>query len=262
MSKINSISFRVEDELQGDKISPANVSIALLNEFTEQVSSFLRGSKYVDLKEVKVSVDRGSLVLTVSDSTDTVEDAFMDYERAHRDQSLENIDARRAQIFELWQNLASLNENRSYELFSGGIDKKLNPITINKETTFKTKKSTWVDVELYVYGRINDIGGKNKPNIHLELENGNTVKIGSSKELLVGDKENRIYKRQLVRISARQNIETRETKDEKLLSFEHYSPEFDEDEFQKIVSKGRLAWRSVKNATKWVEEVRGSSVRA
>ena len=35
--------------------------------------------------------------------------------------------------------------------------------------------------------------------------------------------------------------------------------EFDEEEFQKTVTKGRLAWRSVKNATKWVEEMRGSS---
>jgi hypothetical protein len=262
MSKAKSISFRVDDELLGNKISPSNISIALLNEFTDQVTAFLRGSKHVDLKEVKVSVDQGSLVLTVSDEVGIVEDAFDDYETAFKEKSLENIDERRAQIFEIWQNLASTNDNRVYELFNTDNAKKISSITIDQDTKFKKKKSSWVNVELYVYGKINDIGGKNKPNIHLELENGSTVKIGSSKELLSFDRENRIYKRQLVRISAKQNIDTKEIKDEKLLSFEHYSPNYDEEEFLKIVSKGRLAWRSVKNATKWVEELRGSSVRA
>jgi hypothetical protein len=253
------MSFRVEDTLLGDKVSPDNISIAMLNEFTDQVATFLRGSKHVDLKEVKVAVKKGSLILSVSDEVGTVEEAFEDYERAFKENSLENIDTRRAQIFELWQSLASTNEDRSYELFSGDDNKKINSIQITKETEFKTKKSTWVEVELYVYGRVNDIGGKNKPNIHLELENGNTVKIESSKELLIGDKVNRIYRRQLVRVSAKQNVETKETRDEKLISFEQYSPAFDDDEFQKIVTKGRLAWRTVKNATKWVEEMRGSS---
>lgn len=259
MSNIKTISFRVEDVLLGNKISPDNISIALLNEFTDQVTTFLRGSKHVDLKEVKVSVDSGSLILTVSDEVGTVEEAFDDYQRAYKEQSIVNIDDRRAQIFELWQSLASGNNDRTYELFTNDGGQKASLIKIDKETKFKTKKSTWVDVELYVYGRINDIGGKNKPNIHLELDNGNTVKIGSSKELLVGDSKNRIYKRQLVRIKAKQNIETQDTKDEKLISFENYDPHYDEEEFMSIVKKARIAWKSVKSATAWVEEVRGTS---
>lgn len=253
------LSFAVKDTLLGQPLSPSNMSLPLLGEFAEQVAAFLRGSGRADISEIKAVIKQGSFAIEVEDTTATLTDAFEDYEWAAKKGNLNNVDPVRARIIELWQYAAKRNNDRQYELFSG--DNRLDSVlVISSDTDYKTKKDVWVDVELYLYGRIFDLGGKSRPNVHLELEGGKTIKVGSDAAILTGDRENRLYKRQLVRIKAKQNIETKELRDETLLSFEHYKPEYDEEAFMGIVKKARLAWRSVENATAWVEELRGSRV--
>lgn len=253
------LSFAVKDNLLGQPLSPSNMSLPLLSEFAEQVATFLRGSGRTDISEIKTVIKEGSFAIEVEDTTGTLTDALEDYEWAVKKGNLNNVDPVRARIIELWQYAAKRNDDRVYELFSG--DNKLDSVlVISNDTDYKIKKDVWVDVELYLYGRIFDLGGKNRPNVHLELEGGKTIRVSSDVALLTGDRENRLYKRQLVRIKAKQNTETKKIKDETLLSFEHYRPEYDEDAFMSIVKKARLAWRSVENATTWVEELRGSRV--
>lgn len=263
MSDSKKISFAVKDTLLGVELSPDNTSLPLLSEFVDQVMTFLRGSGRPDLSEVKASIQKGSLAVVVENETGLLDDAFQDYDRIKRTKSLNSVDSNRARIVELWQHAANEHEDRHYQLFIESDDispSESESLTISHETNFKTKKEVWVDVELYLYGRIYDLGGKSKPNVHIELENGKSLKIGTKAALLTGDNENRLYRDQLVRVRARQNIDTKELKDESLVSFEHYSPVFDEDEFQKIARKTKQAWKSVPNISQWVENLRESSV--
>jgi len=254
------LQFRVKDEVLGEDLSLDNLSLTILSEFTSQVATFVKGSSKVDLGEIKTSVKNGSVAIQLENSSGLLNDVLRDYELARTMGLVDEVDPRRIVIIEQWQTLAKRNESRAYELSLFDEVKKTftNILNITKNSNFVLKLTNWVDVEEYVYGKVYDMGGKNKPNVHIELENGNTLKIDSEVSLLAKDNINRLYQKQLVRISAQKNIATKELRNEKLISFEHYDPTFDEESFNAIVKKGRLAWKSIASPSEWVESLRGN----
>lgn len=257
--KKHGLYFSVDDNLLGEQVSPENMSLPLLAEFTEQVASFLRGSNKVDLKEVRTSIRKGSLALAIDEPTPALEGAAKDYERMTRTKSIEGIDPVRARVVSEWQATAKRNPDRVYQLLmeAFGVEN-AEPFVISVDTEYVVHQDTWVNVEEYVYGKIYDLGGKNQPNVHLLLSNGRSVKVQADIDLLAEDRINRLYRKQLVHIKAERNLTTKELRNETLISFEKYNPHFDEDEFQEIVTQGRAAWKGIKSATQWVEELRGN----
>jgi len=103
------------------------------------------------------------------------------------------------------------------------------------------------------------MGGKHKPNVHIALENGDSLTLDAKAEFLADDSENRLYKDQLVRIKAEQNLRTKELRKEAIVSFEKYAPHFDESEFEALSVKVKSAWADVPDIVAWVEEVRGNN---
>lgn len=251
------ITFSLKDVIVQDEVSPQNVTLPLLSEFVQQVTAFLKGKKYIDLTKVRSSIRHGSLAIEVNNSDGLLDDAIRDYYILLNNGPLNNIDSNRARIVELWQSSSKNNENRSYVLSIGDNPTESMHLVISDKTNFVFKNNNWVDVDLYLYGRVFDLGGKNKPNVHIELDNGNTIKIQTSLNLLSTDEENRLYKKQLVRVRAKRNIETNQLKEERLISFVYYNPQFDEKNFEEISEKATSAWKSIKNVSQWVDEIRG-----
>lgn len=252
------ISFTIKDTVLGDQLSPSNLTLPLLSEFIDQVSSFLRGKSRQDLIEVRTGIKSGSLAVVVENQAGALDSAFKDYIVMQQNYALENLDPVRAQIIEQWQNIAKNNTERTYELFFGETKVDGAPVfTISSSTNYTVRKDVWVNTELYVYGKIFDLGGKSKPNVHIELDNGKTIKIGTDTSMLIGDNTNRLYRKQLVRIKAAQNIITRELRNEQLISFEYYNPVFDQEGFDKIAKKAKVAWKSITTPTEWVDSLRG-----
>ena len=252
------ITFALKDVLIDSEVSPQNITLPLLSEFIQQVATFIKGKKYLDLSKIKSSIKHGSLAIEVNNNEGMLDEALRDYTMLLNSGSLNDIDSNRARIIELWQSNSNNNENRSYDLFTGNGPAENLHVLISNKTNFVIKNNHWVDVDLYLYGRVFDLGGKNKPNVHLELENGNTIKIQTNTNLLSTDEENRLYKKQLVRIKAKRNIETKQLKEERLQSFIYYNPQFDEKNFEEISEKATLAWKTIGNASKWVDEIRGN----
>ncbi len=261
MNSSKKISFSIKDSVLGSALNPSNLTLPLLGEFIEQVTIFIRGKSRQDLGEIKTSIKKGSLAVVVENPTGLLDDAVRDYMLLQENNTLESVsDSVRAEVIDQWQVAAKNNSNRTYELsIKEPTTQKTLTLTISSETNYMWKKQVWVDVELYLYGKIYDLGGKNKPNVHVELENGKTIKIGTHISILIRDNKNRLYREQLIRIKAKQNTTTHELKNERLISFEHYSPKFDEDEFEMIAKKSKVAWQSVKSATDWVENLRGNN---
>ena len=260
MQAVSKISFSIKDSVLGSELSPSNLTLPLLSEFIGQVSLFLRGKSRKDLGEVKTSIAKGSLRVIVENFSGQLDDVTKDYMMLSQNQALEAIsDPVRAKVVEQWQVSVKNNSDRRYNFFIEAPDMSdISGIEISNETNFSWKKYVWVNVELYLYGRVFDLGGKNKPNVHVELENGKTIKIGTRFSTLTVDSENRLYKDQLVRVKAKKNIITQELKEEQLIAFENYNPKFNEEEFEKISRKATIAWKSIPNATKWVEQLRGN----
>ena len=126
-----------------------------------------------------------------------------------------------------------------------------------KNTDFnKIDNSIWVESELYLYGIITDLGGSQKPNIHLKLEDGKNVVIDCTKEDIAIETENRVYHSASVRVTAKQNLHTGEFKDAKFLEFNKYNPVFDEKVLLETIDKGTNAWSDVENHIDWVRNLR------
>jgi predicted Zn-dependent protease with MMP-like domain len=244
----------MHDLINNVEIGPAHVPLALLGEFHKDVAEFLRGaSRDVDLAQVQVSIESGSLALAVSGLL-AATTLWVDLAHLTSPNALTLIDPKRANVLERWQAAARENPNRGYTV----ADKSgLVFLRVDAHTSLNKIDDVWVQVEKYLHGKIVDIGGKTKANVHLELENGQTLTVGSSHELLAQGERNRLYRPALLHVTAEENLHTGELRALRLLAFETHQPSYDDDEFRRLVERGTKAWEDVANAREWIDALRG-----
>lgn len=93
-----------------------------------------------------------------------------DIEILRNEDTVGDIDPRRAEVIAKWQSRArsSSNSNFSYEIRPR--TKGLAHVRITKETDFHIGNTApWINIEKYLYGQIVDMGGANRANVHLKL---------------------------------------------------------------------------------------------
>lgn len=254
MEPRNALHFAVSDRVDDAEVGPKFVPLSLLGEFQRDVAEFLKGnSREIDPSQVMVSVEEGSFALVVTGVL-AATSLWADLNSLNASKSLDAIDSKRAAVVERWQTVSRQHPSRSYAVGDVG---KNSIFHVNASTDFLRGEEIWVTVEKYFYGRIVDLGGKKKPNVHLELEGGGTVTIAASQDMLAEEEHNRLYRQALLRVSVEENLITGATRNPSLLGFENHQWGFDEREFEELVRIGTRAWADVPNATEWVEELRG-----
>jgi len=251
----NELRFSLTDRIDGAEIGPARVPLAMLGKFQAEVADFLKGSsRDVDPNQVFIAVEAGSLTLAASELS-AATSLWRDLSLLENGDALDEIDPKRATVVEGWQAAARQFPQRSYSIGASAHNK---IVRVNAQTNFRRKsEDVWVTVEKYLHGRIVDLGGKIKANVHLELEGGITLPIASSQDLLAREEQNRLYRPALLHIAAEENLRTGELRKLTLLSFEQYEPAYDDSEFKRMVERGTRAWAEVTDAAEWVEELRG-----
>ncbi len=256
MHPVNELRFAISDRINGVEVGPRHVPLSLLGDFQKEVSDFLKGSnRDVDPAEVLVSVEEGSLALVVTGLI-AASTLWVDLERIQSSISLNYIDAKRAAVFDRWQTAARQHLHRKYQIADAAA---LVRITVDSSSDFRKFDEIWVQVEKYLTGRIVDLGGKTRANVHLETEDGSVLVVAATQELLVQEEQNRLYRPALLHISAEENLHTGILRNHRLLAFEAHQPAYDENEFQQMVARGTAAWADVPNATEWLENLRGSA---
>lgn len=254
MDALDELRFSVCDRIDDVEVGPARVPLALLGEFQKDVSEFLRGaSRDVDPTQVYISIESGSLALAASGLL-AATTLWTDLAHIASPDVLALIDLKRAAVLERWQSLARENPHRRYTV----ADKAGHVFfVVDAGTSLIKIDDIWVQVEKYVYGRVVDIGGKTRANVHLELENGQILTVGSSQDLLAKDERNRLYKPALLHVAAEENLHTGDLRNLRLLAFEAHQPSYDDEEFRIMVERGTEAWQDVIDATEWTEALRG-----
>ena len=134
------------------------------------------------------------------------------------------------------------------------------PIVFNAESDYHADGADrWVQVERYVRGEIQDLGGATKPNAHVKLPDGSTLTVTAERDVLRDDTVNRLYKMAMLCIKADYNVLTRELRNARLVEFVDYAPRVDEEELARMTRRGANAWKDVADATNWVDELRGGT---
>jgi len=257
MDTSDQLRFSVRDLIEGVEVGPAHVPMSLLSEFQKDVAEFLRGAgRDVDLAQVTISIELGSLTFVAS-GLHSAAGLWADIGNLSLSNPMDLIDSKRAAVLARWQAGAHENPHRSYGLadVSGRT-----LLIVNSTSRLVRAEDAWVQVEKYLHGKVVDMGGKTKANVHLELDNGQTLMVAASRETLAKDERNRLYRPALLHVTGEENLRTGEMRNLRLLAFAAHQPSYDDDEFKRIVERGTKAWSDVGDITGWTDALRGGKV--
>jgi hypothetical protein len=127
---------------------------------------------------------------------------------------------------------------------------------LEREIELPPENDPWVDSESYVMATLQNIGGKSKANVHLDLPDGRTVLADSNRDYLAGLSGNMIYHPVLAHIAYRVNLRTQEQRDIRLISLSLPGRKFDSEEFDHAVSGGS-AWDAIEDPVAEIRRMRG-----
>ena len=251
------ITFALIDHTAGFEVTPDRVRLGDLVDFSKDVATFLRGEdKEVDTKTLEVAVHQGSFALETAPLM-LAPNLFRDLRTLLGGELLDNLDAKRREVTERWQKAARQLKQVAYRISAPFLDR---PIEINVESDYHADDADqWVQVERYIRGEIQDLGGATKANAHVKLPDGRTLNVTAERDVLRDDTMNRLYKLAMLRIKAEYNVLTRELRNAHLVEFVEYAPSVNEDELARLTRRGANAWKDVPNATTWVDEMRGGT---
>lgn len=249
------ITLALDDRSGGFETTPERVRLGDLARFAEDVQTFLRGdTKEVDAQNLEVAVQNGSLAIQTAPLM-VAPRLFADLRALQDGELLEGIDVKRREVIERWQRAARQSRELTYKVSAPFLDR---PVVVNADTDYRADDADqWVQVERYIRGEIQDLGGVTKANAHVRLPDGTTLKVTTEKDVLRDDTVNRLYKTAMLRIRAEYNVLTRELRGARLIEFVEYMAGVDEEELERLTRRGASAWKDVSDPTAWVDELRG-----
>jgi hypothetical protein len=253
------IAFRLRAKVKQAEITPATIGFSLFNQFNSEVEEFLAGSqRWLPLDDVRVEIQDGSYLLRVALPAALAAALEPDLLKLHSENSLGDIDPKRAAVIERWQKRARVNPD--YRVCIESPEPAFTPIQITRDTDFHTPdEDDWVAIEKYVVGTVVDMGGTTSANVHLVTEaSGKRLVAASTENFLRDQQENYLYRKVQVHVAAQENVKTGELRDIRLISFIGKGPSYDEAELEAVIDKGTRAWASVPDSAEWLRNVRGT----
>lgn len=257
-NKLTDIEFSLSDEVGGLPLTPETVDLPTLRGFLQDVETLIKGDLAgASLTDSRVRIETGSVKVIAMVSTLLASNVRADLASLDKSGDLDLIQPKRAEVIERWQSRVGRSPYRSYSILSSNT---ANVIRITNTTHFQHGgDAAWISIEKYLTGRVVDLGGKQNPNVHLVLTGANeSVRISATEEQLSAEKQNQLYKDVTLRVRGEQHLITKEMRNLQLMQFSSQSMEVDEQALASLWEKGVKAWKDVKSATGWVEEMRGN----
>jgi len=261
MSDQASVEFALTGTIAGKSISPSEgLSFSKFIEFNRDVQDFVLGSESKSiLNEIQVKVVEGSYALRVIVPSGLLLSLVADAERLAQQANLNQLDRKRAEVVVRWQERARREPSLSYAVRSP--HRGFQPITITSTSEFQIQEAIhWIDVERYFVGKITEWGGTENTNVHLQLRNSKSrICVEAKPEQIEKQKDNLVFHRAIVHVKAKENLKTGELKDYQLIDLREYKPKVEETGLQQLFVKGAKAWADIKDASEWVDDLRGGA---
>jgi hypothetical protein len=131
-------------------------------------------------------------------------------------------------------------------------------LRIDRSTHYVRTEATAVETEVYLYGKVMDAGGKEKPNIHLHVEGQGMYEIDAAEKFLAGLDRNILYHRMGVRAMGRQDLRTGEIEKGSLQLIEliDYDEQYEEAYLKRLQTKAG-SWLKDIDPDQYLNDVRG-----
>jgi hypothetical protein len=253
MSYTDKVEFIIRGKISENEISPSNISLSLISSFAKDINDLINSVQVGKKEEIIASIETGSFKFNTIIALSAFNILSAEINTLNQTKDFSTIQVKTASIFESWYSKSKENPDLEFEI----LPQNKESIKFNSNSVFlKTDENVWIQSELYLYGVITDLGGAQKPNIHLKTEDGKSVTIICTKDNLINEKENRVYHSSAIRVLASQNLYTGEIKEPRFLEFIDYNPTFNEEELLSTVEKGSNAWSDIVNHVEWVRNLR------
>jgi hypothetical protein len=250
--------IKINGTRDGQSITPEQLDIDELIAFMENAKNILY-SNNKDKPRIYVKVKKGSVRFIYTAATTMVIQAHALLAEVNNSKQLTILNPKQQEAIKFFQKYAIKNH---VTINLGKYGHLENGLSIDKQTKWKIAKPVWVKTELFLDGKVTNIGGKSKPNIHLDTKDFGNLTITASEKYLATDKKNRIYKKQRVRIELMQNLEdlTYDLKSAKLIEFidyENIPGESIDNYLAKLIKKSSKDWEGIEDSETWLNEIRG-----
>jgi hypothetical protein len=253
------LSFSLHDEVDGRPLTRENVDLLSLYQFMGEVIALVQGDfSRAEIGQPSVSIETGSVKLISLVPVVVAVSLHHDLAALASLGDLDVISAKRAEVIENWQTRAAKEgSKRRYDLLAAVEGDTPVRLEISRESQYRHKQQdSWVHAEKYLTGRVVDLGGKTKPNVHLVLASGESVKIDATEDQLEG--ADYLYKAMTLNVSVKEHILTGEIRHARLIDVVKPLREVDEDKLKALWRKGKEAWAGISSPTEWVEQLRES----
>lgn len=212
-------------------------------------------------EKVSVEVKTGSVVVSFLAAAGRVIEVQALMEEVELSRDLGLLAPKQREAITFFQEVASKND---FAIDLGAAEKtqKLH-ISQDSAPHWKQPIPTWVDAELFLTGKITNVGGKANPNIHLDTSDYQlrTVIISATEQQLASDDRNRLYKRQQLRVRIKQDVESGQydPRSAQLIAFvdPENTQESDEDYLDRLIREATQSWSEVADSESWLKEIRG-----
>ena len=255
MELLGTLEIRISGKRGNEQISPDNFDIREIVSVFECVEDILYPAGGKNRPSITYSLEAGSARNVFRTGLQAVVVATALLAKVQETGSLDVLDLKFSQALERIQDEAR-RKDLSY-IFSSSEHQ--GPIlSISASTDFKQSEDLWMDAEVYFYGVLNDAGGKERSNIHLDTKEYGQVKIDASREFLQSIDFNPLYKEFGVRAITKQSVRTGEIDRSQLrvVSIHPYSPRYDEAYIKGLISKASADWKGI-DIDQFMSEVRG-----
>lgn len=156
------ITIALIDHSAGFETSPERVHLSDLVDFSADVAIFFRGDgKEIDTKTLEVAIRKGSLAIETMPLS-VAPRLFSDLNALLVTELLDGVDNKRREVMERWQRAARQTRQLAYRITASFLER---PILISSESGYRADDADqWVQVERYIRGEIQDLGGATKAN--------------------------------------------------------------------------------------------------
>jgi hypothetical protein len=244
-------------EIRVNEVSPNAFDISDVMELLKNAENLLypneRKSRPIISYEIKEGEDSTrNLIKTLIGPVKAVNAVLG---QIQNDNSIDLIDTVQAKAIENMQEWAV---KKKYELVIKTSVKESAFLGISQHTKYYRSENLWLDSDLYLYGKVTNMGGKTSPNLHLATDDYGTVIIQTTEEILANEKENKLYKLVGVHVQAKQNVKSGQLdKNEvKLLDFVDYKQEYDSDYLNELINQAGKTWADIPDTDQWLAQIR------
>lgn len=250
---MGNFKIKFEGIINGRELNPNTIEVSDLISKLQEVEQFLSGSLTKNERgEIVAKIKDGSLLIDSEAAVINDNDNFMaDLVTLGEDQEVNDIDPKRAEILEKWQN-----ESYEYGIRTTLFSKNWNlDLQINSETEYKRVFPVVLKNEMHLFGILTDMGGKNKINIHVDTRKYGNIPISCTKKQIKGN-ENKLYTNVGVLVEVHQNLKTGEITNARLLEFlPDRNREF-KSALEDFQASSKDYWKDINDPATWVRNLR------